>query len=59
MDPLCHHGPMVTQPPLNDGKWHHMAATFGGQSARIYADGKLYAQALTAAEVADCGAHGA
>ena len=50
---------MVTQPPLNDGKWHHMAATFGGQSARIYADGKLYAQALTAAEVADCGAHGA
>jgi len=32
---------------VNDGKWHHVAVTYDGSTAKIYVDGKLDAQNTT------------
>jgi len=32
---------VTTQSPYNDNEWHHMAATVGDNTARIYIDGEL------------------
>ncbi|MCU0794511.1 MAG: putative Ig domain-containing protein [Akkermansiaceae bacterium] len=35
---------------VNDGRWHHVAATFDGTTQRIYLDGALMAQAIPSLE---------
>ena len=32
---------VVDAPPVNDGNWHHIAATFDGTTRKIYMDGML------------------
>lgn len=36
-------------PPVDDNKWHHLAATYDGSYAKIYMDGRFITQAVATA----------
>ena len=53
--PALHLGDTIitAAPPLEAGRWTHLAATFDGKTARLYVDGKLAAQQAATAPAAD------